>query len=691
MILDGGRKKTKIKSKRKKKTKARPPRIFVSKGKLYIRIGKKKYLLQDQQDYTKKELLDIIFKELLVRRKRRKRGKYTKREKKLDEEEKKTFESFERLNRSKSSVRGLSIPSSIKLRDRTSSSSLFNSVVPWSQTAIQPLVPQIDLNLQTQKIIEAERKKQIELKKEDKKKQLQIKAKDLLQIEEKKNQTPEEKKQASVLKRAYDWFFTSTPQTETKTETKELKGITPDYPEEDKIKVLILKARGEEISKRLQEEYRELETKYKSVIRNEYYEFFEDEVRRLGLGIEDDDLDLKLSQTSKPHVNFNKIFNYLFRIDRVKNLEKFLNNKMPSVNQFLRLAKPQIERKRQELEPAQPDTTLQKPNLQPIPERKRQPTKTEKELLNEKVMRLRITKEDAVNQMKYLYDRLDIKSKKILKQKYYDFFKGLEADIRKEEDPNINLNIRKSYTPMKNYENTFSYLVRLGLKMGSFDIIDQFTQFRLPPIMKQVEEEENPVIVEEVKEEKEGKAIEPETQTEAEQVRGEIIQQASGYYKGDGLNTSEINNIMKYHKNYVGCFPSNFNKYLPKKLPNPCGFVMNLDNDKKKGSHWVAVYIDKDSSIEYYDSFGKEPSKDFMKRLNKLISKLKPHTYLKMKINKIKEQNVKSNNCGFFACKFLIDRFNNKPFKECSGYDDSVKGEKDIKKLINKYPTFNYI
>lgn len=147
---------------------------------------------------------------------------------------------------------------------------------------------------------------------------------------------------------------------------------------------------------------------------------------------------------------------------------------------------------------------------------------------------------------------------------------------------------------------------------------------------------------------------------------------------------------MKYHKNYVGCFPSNFNKYLPKKLPNPCGFVMNLDDDKKKGSHWVAVYIDKDSSIEYYDSFAKEPTKDFMKRLNKLISKLKPHTYLKMKINKIKDQSNTSN-CGFFACKFLIDRFNNKPFKECSGYDNSVKGEKDIKKLINKYPTFNYI
>lgn len=637
MILEGGRKKRKSKSKPKKKTKARPPRIFVSKGKLYIRIGKKKYLLQDQQDYTKKELLDIIFKELLVRRKRRKRGKYTKREKKLDEEEKKTFESFERLNRSKSSVRGLSIPSSIKLRDRTSSSSLFNSVIPWSQTAIQPLVPQIDINLQTQKLIDAERKKQIELKKEEKK----------------------------------------------QTETKAL--IIP--PKEEKKQIQTTKSQREQF---------------------------------------------------------------------------------------------------------------------------------EKEQTERKAMMLRIRRDDTANQMKYLYDRLDGESKKIVRKQYYDFFKGLEADIRKEEDPNAKFRIQKNFPPEKNYRRTFMYLLNLGLeKIGNLDILEQFIDFDFPPIekissspppleeeTKQEEEEEperkqtliNPYdnpspfrkelldirqdiklsknkkkikedlrgfvlkynsenpnfklklppkgisadrhfvnistqlynqvlsdddlfkyiyeiddlinpeetsaseVVElktEQKEEKEGKAIEPQTQSEseseAEQVRAEIIQQASGYYKGDGLNTSEINNIMKYHKNYVGCFPSNFNKYLPNKMPNPCGFIMNLDNDKKKGSHWVAVYIDKNSSIEYYDSFAKEPTKDFMKRLNKLISKLKPHTYLKMKINKIKEQNLKSNNCGFFACKFLIDRFNNKPFKECSGYDNSIKGEKDIKKLINKYPTFNYI
>ena len=182
-----------------------------------------------------------------------------------------------------------------------------------------------------------------------------------------------------------------------------------------------------------------------------------------------------------------------------------------------------------------------------------------------------------------------------------------------------------------------------------------------------------------------------ENKSQAEEVRAELIQEASGYYKNKGLNTKQINNIMRYNKKYIGCFPANFNKYLPERIPNKCGFIMNTDDDKKAGSHWVAVYIDKNSEINYYDSFGREPTKDFMKRLNKLISKIKPNTYLKMKINKIKDQKSTTNNCGFFCCKFLIDRFNNKPFRECSGYDNSIKGESDIQKIINKYPSFNYI
>jgi hypothetical protein len=54
------------------------------------------------------------------------------------------------------------------------------------------------------------------------------------------------------------------------------------------------------------------------------------------------------------------------------------------------------------------------------------------------------------------------------------------------------------------------------------------------------------------------------------------------------------------------------------------GFILNLDTSDKSGSHWVGVYIDAndDKSVEYYDSFGKDPPERLMKDLKSLIDKL---------------------------------------------------------------------
>ena len=80
-----------------------------------------------------------------------------------------------------------------------------------------------------------------------------------------------------------------------------------------------------------------------------------------------------------------------------------------------------------------------------------------------------------------------------------------------------------------------------------------------------------------------------------------------------------------------------------------------------------------------------------MKELKKLIDKLKPSTYLKMKTNNIQVQNKNSQNCGWFAMKFLLDRLKmGKTFKDSTGYaqpivDDSENGEFNINQLKNKF------
>jgi hypothetical protein len=120
---------------------------------------------------------------------------------------------------------------------------------------------------------------------------------------------------------------------------------------------------------------------------------------------------------------------------------------------------------------------------------------------------------------------------------------------------------------------------------------------------------------------------------------------------------------------------------------------MNLSPDYKTGTHWVAVYIDtkNDMSIEYYDPFGDDPPHRFLKDIKLIIKKLHSNIYLKLKINKIKDQRANSNNCGYHSINFLLDRYNNIPFKETTGYSEIMKSEKKANKLKEQFKKFDLI
>jgi hypothetical protein len=123
------------------------------------------------------------------------------------------------------------------------------------------------------------------------------------------------------------------------------------------------------------------------------------------------------------------------------------------------------------------------------------------------------------------------------------------------------------------------------------------------------------------------------------------------------------------------------------------GFVMNTDYSYEPGSHWVAVYIDTidDCSLEYYNSFAEPPDPIFLKEIKKLIDAHKLGIYLKFKVNKIKQQAENSSLCGFHAMRFLMNRFDGKPFVDCSGYSDVRNSEKKAGKMLEKYDRFGYI
>lgn len=114
---------------------------------------------------------------------------------------------------------------------------------------------------------------------------------------------------------------------------------------------------------------------------------------------------------------------------------------------------------------------------------------------------------------------------------------------------------------------------------------------------------------------------------------------------------------------------------------------MNTDASDKPGKHWVAIYIDgsNDMSVEYYDSFAKSAPKKILKGIKKLIDKMKIDSYLKFKENKVIDQSVNTDTCGFHAAGFIIDRMDGLKFKECTKFNNIAEGERKAYKLRKRF------
>lgn len=159
-----------------------------------------------------------------------------------------------------------------------------------------------------------------------------------------------------------------------------------------------------------------------------------------------------------------------------------------------------------------------------------------------------------------------------------------------------------------------------------------------------------------------------------------------------GLSDIEIDTVMKKFPQYLGTIAHNEINKLHINPRSEGGFIINTDPISKPGRHWQAIYFDArpsgNNEIDFYDSFGDPVDKNILKDLKDVANKLDAKTYLKFKENRIKQQSDLSSNCGFFCMKFLIDRFNGKPFKDASGYSDVLHGEGDIERFKAKFPPF---
>jgi hypothetical protein len=159
-----------------------------------------------------------------------------------------------------------------------------------------------------------------------------------------------------------------------------------------------------------------------------------------------------------------------------------------------------------------------------------------------------------------------------------------------------------------------------------------------------------------------------------------------------GLDNEQIDTIMEdYRPNYLGCIPRDQMGTLKPKKGIPVGWVQNTDPVGMPGKHWVAFYYD-GPSMHYFDSFADEIPKDVLKDLKKFVEeKLKPKHMLKLKVNRVKMQDVRTENCGWMACDFLQAMMQGKEWKDTTNYNQAKKGEASVQKLKEKYPAFKYI
>ena len=113
------------------------------------------------------------------------------------------------------------------------------------------------------------------------------------------------------------------------------------------------------------------------------------------------------------------------------------------------------------------------------------------------------------------------------------------------------------------------------------------------------------------------------------------------------MNNFEINSIMKnnfVNEKWGGIYPSD---KIPPKICKQCnlGIIINTETSKETGEHWVAIFMPKMGEIEYFDSFGRKPTKiDYFTNFL---------AFNQVKFNGEKLQADEKNTCGQYCIFFL--------------------------------------
>ena len=136
----------------------------------------------------------------------------------------------------------------------------------------------------------------------------------------------------------------------------------------------------------------------------------------------------------------------------------------------------------------------------------------------------------------------------------------------------------------------------------------------------------------------------------------------------------EIENILIYNKNFLGCYASDRLHTLPKTLPK--SLIINTANSDSDGEHWVALVLQKERCF-YFDSFGLPiMNKNILHFLQK---------YKKVMYSDICIQDINSVKCGKFCIGFIKYVNSKKSYNDFISKFDFVKLYKNDEIVENIY------
>ena len=172
------------------------------------------------------------------------------------------------------------------------------------------------------------------------------------------------------------------------------------------------------------------------------------------------------------------------------------------------------------------------------------------------------------------------------------------------------------------------------------------------------------------------------------------------------LSTDDIEKCLNQHKEadknfyFYGAVPMDFNKCSVSNLcsfdlnshlnnnKNKIGIVFNTDPSTKGGKHWISMYIDlggynlNEPSIYYFDSYGKKPSKNVQRLINKIKKQGEQNKMNILYFYNDHPYQKYDSQCGMYSIHFIKKMLEGLSFDE---YLNSKLTDKQMSQLRSEY------